>query len=134
MTYQLNKSPLFRAYNTATQTGLTSGSFNLQEYVNCHKATVNTIQTSRAYVYGETRTSGYSNPPNLDVEFSSAVTAKQEGSQWWNNSVSTYAPIDDGVYAVVTEQTSLVVSERYNTGAGESDVEETRVFGIRMKP
>ena len=134
MTYRISSPVFFRAHNTVTQTGVT-GVFNISQYYNCVQgASPNTISTDRAYVYGDLRTSGHSSIPNFDAVLTGVTTIQQEGSQWWNNSVSTYCPMDDGCYGVTSGDTSLEVGKRYSSNTGESDVEETRIFGIRIGP
>ena len=135
MSYLLsNPSMFFRAHNTALQTGVT-GVFELSQYYNCVQgATAHTISTDQAYVYAETRTSGYTKIPNFDTILIGTTTMQQEGSQWWNNSTSTYCPIDDGCYGIVSGDTSLQVGNYYSGNTGESDAEETRIFGIKVKP
>lgn len=135
MSYRLsNPSMFFRAHNTALQTGVT-GVFELSQYYNCVQgAAAHTISTDRAYVYGDIRSSGYSSIPNYDAAFTGTTTMKQEGVQYWNNSTSPYCPMDDGCYGVTSGDTSLSIASRYSFNTGESDAEETRIFGIKVKP
>jgi hypothetical protein len=94
----------------------------------------NAVDAGRSFVYGDIRTGQSTAIQNLDIGFINTTTLLSEGWQVWNNSASTYGAGDDAVYGVVEGSTSLVLKAKYSTASGISDVEETRVFGVRLLP
>jgi len=137
VTYALDpKQPvLFRAHNTATQSNVTQPNtpFNLSvsEGVGIDS---NSVDAGRSFVYGDVRTGLSTAIQNLDIGFTNTTTLLSEGWQVWNNSTSTYGAGDDASYGVVSGSTQLVLKASYSTASGTSDIEETRVFGVRLVP
>lgn len=137
MTYAVDpaRPVLFRAHNNATQSNVTgvNDPFNLSvsEGVEIDN---NAVDAGRSFVYGDIRTGQSTAIQNLDIGFINTTTLLSEGWQVWNNSASTYGAGDDAVYGVVEGSTSLVLKAKYSTASGISDVEETRVFGVRLIP
>lgn len=127
---------LFRAHNTTTQSGVTSVNapfhLSVSEGVEIDN---NTVDAGRSFVYGDIRTGQSTAKQNYDIGFTNTTTLLSEGWQIWNNSISTYGAGDDAVYGVVAAgATSLVLKAKFSDASGTSDIEETRVFGVRLAP
>ena len=137
MTYKLkNATPLFRAHNSARQSGVTQGSrFNLADFYDCAAGgTSNSVLFAKAYVYGELRTTGAtSEQQNYDISWDggTVLTILSEGWQVRNNAAGTTCA-DDGIYGVLEDEAAIRLKDSYSTQTGTSDVEETRIFGMRV--
>lgn len=134
MTYvRQNSDTLFRAWNTTKQTGVTvGGKFAFQSSVNCTVTSSVDVDGGSSWVYGELRCSDLSsNKQNFDIVLDNNTSRPSRGWQIWNNSTSTYASGDDGVWGVITSSTSIILDQANQT-PGQSNVEETRLFGFRV--
>lgn len=137
MTYKLS-SPIpaiFRAHNQTEQNNVGAGvEFFVSAFYHCSSHPSGGVTTSKAYVYGDIRTSGISTSSKqiLNVAFKDSVVMPSEGWQTANNT-SGVVGADDGIFGVVNNRASLYVTAAESTGA-DSDAEETRIFGIRLTP
>jgi len=134
MTYiRQNSDTLFRAWNTTKQTGVNIGDkFTFQSSVNCTVTSSTDVDGGAAWVYGEIRCSDLgSTRQNYDIVLDSNTSRPSRGWQVWNNSISTYASGDDGVWGVVTSSTAIVLDDG-NVLPGQSNIEETRLFGFKV--
>lgn len=132
MTYKINIEPsLFRAHNNVKQSGVSNGArFNLSNFYGC-VGTSNSIYVDKAFVYGETRSNGTSGEIfNTDAAWSGGVvlTMLSEGYQIRNN-VPYSVNMDDGIYGVLETEVAMIIK---STGSASSDIDETRIFGVRL--
>jgi hypothetical protein len=137
MTYKAS-SPIpaiFRAHNQAEQNSVGAGvEFLVSELYNCSPHPSGGVKTSKAYVYGDLRTSGISTGSRqvLNVAFKDSIKMPSEGWQTANNTRGVVGA-DDGVFGVVDGRASLYVTA-VETNDADSDAEETRIFGLRLVP
>jgi hypothetical protein len=132
MSYKLGiHTPLFRAHNTTKQTGVHNGSkFLLASFYGCVGDSYN-VFFEKAFVYGETRTDGTAGEnPNTDSAWAGGtiLTSLSEGYQIRTNA-NYSVNMDDGIYGVIQNQAAIIIK---STASASSDVEETRIFGMRL--
>lgn len=132
MSYKLGiHTPLFRAHNTTRQTGVRNGNkFSLASFYGCVGDSYN-VFFEKAFVYGEIRTDGTSGEnPNTDTAWAGGtiLTKLSEGYQITTNA-NYSVNMDDGIYGVIQNQAALTIKASTYTS---SDVEETRIFGMRL--
>lgn len=138
MTYAIgNLSAMFRAHNTAQQAGITLNTdFTVDVFEECtpSQAGAGVHITQRAYVYGDLRTAGYSTEQqNVDTAFRNTTSMLSEGWQLRCNAPGTTCA-DDAIYGVVEDRAVLYHKNGYLAQTSTSDVEETRIFGVRILP
>lgn len=136
MTYKTGLSaPFFRAHNNTRQSGASVGTrFGLSNFYGC-VGTSNSVLFTKAYLYGETRTAGGSSEVgNYDIGWDggTVLTALSEGWQIRNNAVGTICG-DDAIYAVSESEAAVIIKDSYNGQTGTGDIEETRIFGMRVQ-
>jgi len=132
MSYGLNEtSPLFRAHNTATQTGVgLNALFNINQSEGCEiDSNEVVVQNDRVFVYGELKATNIT-LLSFDIEFSSNDSNNSQGWQVANNLNLWHMIGDDGIYAVATSNTGIAMRQK-STASGASSAEETRIFGVR---
>jgi hypothetical protein len=85
-------------------------------------------------VYGELRTIGAtSNNNNYDTGWDggTVLTILSEGWQARNNAQNASCS-DDGLYGVLEDEAAIKVKNTYSSSIGTSDIEETRIFGMKV--
>lgn len=137
MTYKASPPipALFRAHNQVEQNNVGAGAeFLVSALYNCSPHPSGGVKTSKAYVYGDVRTSGISTASEqiLNVAFKNSIKMPSEGWQTANNTRGVVGA-DDGIFGVVDGRASLYVTAAETTAA-DSDAEETRIFGLRLVP
>ena len=138
MTYKVKSTtPLFRAHNSARQSAVTQGNrFSLADFYDCDAGSPsNSVLFTKAYVYGEIRTTGASSEQqNFDIGWDggTVLTILSEGWQVRNNAQGTTC-FDDGLYGVLEDEAAIKVKDSYTSQTGTSDIEETRIFGVRVR-
>jgi hypothetical protein len=85
-------------------------------------------------VYGELRTIGAtSKNNNYDTGWDggTVLTILSEGWQARNNAQNASCS-DDGLYGVLEDEAAIKVKNTYSSSIGTSDIEETRIFGMKV--
>lgn len=131
----LNNGPFsvfFRAHNTGNQAGVTFNQpFHLSVSEQCDiDAHEVVIEYGKAYVYGELKITN-TTLVSFDASFSHSDSLASQGWQVVNNLNLWQMIGDDGMYAVASENTGLIMKQK-STSSGYSNAEETRIFGVRL--
>lgn len=126
----------FHAYNNANNRPITEGAdFPLSYFKNCGGGGENQIYDGRALLYGEIKTYfGDSARGHYDIGFSGTIeTRDAHGYQNSTNGERVWGPLDDGAYAIASGNFSLEVKDTWGSSSyGTSQIEETRIYGLRL--
>lgn len=125
-------SVFFRAHNTVNQSGVALNQpFHLSVSEQCDIDTHEVvIRHGKAYVYGELKVTNTA-LVSFDADFSHSDSLVSQGWQCVNNLNLWQMLGDDGMYAVASENTGLIMKQK-STASGMSNAEETRIFGVRL--
>lgn len=140
MSYGFNYPALFRAHNTALQTGISpTGPFFLQFSEGCEIIGIYyrlNVQNN-AYVYGDVRVSSIGNNQSYDIGFTPTAMISSMISEGWQvaSEISLTVMVgDDAVYNVADDNVGMILLNTSPAGpSGASSADQTRVFGIRME-
>ena len=129
----INKSPFFHAYHSATQDVASDLLFEIDTIVNCDRADAYQVSVNKAYYYGEIQTDVAAANNNYEIELATNVLSQCQGFQCKN--INTVGAMDDGVYGVSLGSAGILYHERYPatyTNPERSDAQQTRLYGIRI--
>jgi hypothetical protein len=140
MSFGFNYPALFRAHNTATQTGIgVTGPFSLQFSEGCEIIGVyNRLNVrNNAYMYGDIKINGgaTSSTQSYDISFTPTALISSMVSEGWQVASEINLTVmtgDDGVYNVVEDDAGLIVAGSVSASGGSS-ADQTRIFGVRVE-
>lgn len=129
----INKSPFFHAYHSATQDVARGYLFAIDTIVNCDRHSPGEVSTKKAFYYGEIQTSNQAVNNNYEIELQTNTLSLCQGFQCSN--LNTVGAMDDGVYGVSLNSAGILYHLRYpasSTSAERSDIDQTRLYGMRI--
>ena len=129
----INKSPFFHAYHTATQDVTRGNVFEIDTVVNCDRSDAYRVSVKKAFYYGEIQTDVAAANNNYEIELDANVLSLCQGFQCSN--LNTVGTMDDGVYGVSLSTAGILYHLRYTviqTNPERSDAHQTRLYGIRI--
>lgn len=125
----------FRAHNSTAQNNMTVGTeFNVSETYGCIPHSSGGVKASKSYVYGDVRTAGASTDSKQIINVAFRLTSSMLADGWpVANNLAGRVMSDDAIYGVVSTRASMYLKSA-ESDPGDSDAEETRIFGIRLVP
>ena len=139
MSFGFNYPALFRAHNTAKQTGIgVTGPFALQFSSGCEiiGAYYRLNVQNNAYVYGDVKIDGSTgSSQSYDMSFTPTALISSMVSEGWQVASEINLTVmtgDDGVYNVAEDNVGLIVANSPSS-TGNSSADQTRIFGVRVE-